>query len=126
MNKIIFGGMFLLGVSIYSYAGLAEPIVEKVADILIAKINADKDVAIEALKNASTITIDGEIYHHITIGERVVIISNSGGILLGDVNIGSITNIVDIKKDAVVLNSSDGLLVMGYDSENNRTIEKEK
>jgi len=113
MRKIIFGVILSLGLTMQSYAGVPEVIAGKVADILTAKINADKDVAIEALKNASTITIDGEVYNHITIGERVVMIGNSGVVLLGDINIGSVKNIVDIEKDAVVIGNV-GVIAGGH------------
>ena len=76
MNKIIFSGVALFGLTIYSYAELPEVIAGKVADILTAKINADKDVAIEALKNASTITIDGDVYFYTILSERMVVIKD--------------------------------------------------
>jgi hypothetical protein len=113
MKNFLLGAIISIGLTIQSYAGVPEVIAGKVADILTAKINADKDVAIEALKSASTITIDGEVYNHITIGERVVMIGNTGVVLLGDVNIGSIKNIVDIKKDAVVIGNV-GVIAGGH------------
>jgi hypothetical protein len=113
MKNFLLGAIISIGLTIQSYAGVPEVIAGKVADILTAKINADKDVAIEALKSASTITIDGEVYNHITIGERVVMIGNTGVVLLGNVNIGSIKNIVDIKKDAVVIGNV-GVIAGGH------------
>ena len=113
MRKIIFGAIVSLGLTMQSYAGVPEVIAGKVADILTAKINADKEVAIEALKSASTITIDGELYNHVTIGERVVMIGNTGVVLLGDISIGSVKNVVDIKQDAVVIGNV-GVIVGGH------------
>jgi len=113
MKKILLSVIVSLGLTVQSYAGVPEVIAGKVADILTAKINADKDVAIEALKSASTITIDGEVYNHVTIGERVIMIGNTGVVLLGDVSIGSIKNIVDIKKDAVVIGNV-GVIAGGH------------
>ena len=113
MRKIIFGTVVALGLTVQSHAGLPEVIASKVADIVTVKINADKEVAMEQLKSASKVTIDGQVYNYIEIGERVVLVGNSGVVLLGDVNIGSVTNIVDIKKDAVVIGNV-GVIVCGH------------
>ncbi|HIP26595.1 MAG TPA: hypothetical protein EYG80_02950 [Flavobacteriaceae bacterium] len=118
MNKVIFSGVVLCGLTVYSYAGLPEVIADKVADLLTTKINADKEVSIEALKNSLTITIDGELYNYVTINaynhvlsdERVVMVGNAGVVLLGDKNISSMKDIVDIKKKLSLL------VIMGFTS----------
>ena len=118
MKKILLSVIVSLGLTVQSYAGVPEVIAGKVADILTAKINADKDVAIEALKSASTITIDGELYNHVkiqsqtpSIGERIIMVGGTGVVFLVDINISNIKN-VDIKKDAVVIGNQ-GILVGG-------------
>ena len=125
MNKIIFSGVALFGLTICSYAGVPEVIAEKVANIITARINVDKEIVQEALRNASTITIDGELYNHVTIAKRVIMVGNAGVVLLGDINISSVTDITDIKRDAVILGNR-GFFVYHSQEETNKTIEKEK
>jgi len=111
MNRILFGMFVVLGLSTQSYA-MSDAIMNKVADILVTKINADKEVALKALASSPKITIDGEVFNHVTIGEDAVVIGNAGVLLLGDVEIGSITNIVELKKNSVVIGNA-GIVVGG-------------
>ncbi len=76
---------------------------DKVAEILVAKVNADKEVALEAVSSSPKITIDGDIFNKVTIGENVVLVGNGGIFLLGDIEIGSITNIVELRKNSIVI-----------------------
>ena len=102
MKKFLFSVLVVLGCASQSYA-LSGAIADKVAEVLVAKVNADKEVAIAAVKNSPKITIDGDIYNKVTIGEDVVLVGNAGIFLLGDIEIGSITNIVELKKNSIVI-----------------------
>ena len=102
MKKFLFGVVILLGLSVQSYA-LSDAVINKVGDILVAKVNADKEVALAAIRNSPKITIDGSVYNHVVIGENAVLIGNGGVLLLGDVEIGSITNEVELKANSWVI-----------------------
>ena len=102
MRKFILAIVVLVGFVSQSYA-LSGAVVEKIAEVLEAKINADKEVAIAAIKQSPTITIDGEVFNKVTIGEDVVLVGNAGIFLLGSIDVGSITNIVELRKNSVVI-----------------------
>ena len=102
MKNFLFGIVVLLGLSVQSYA-MSDALINKVGDILVAKINADKEVALAAIKNSPKITIDGKVYNHVVIGEDAVLIGNGGVLLLGDVEIGDITNEVELQKNSTVI-----------------------
>ncbi len=100
MKKFFFS-MLVIGFAAQHVLG--GTIADKVAEVLVAKIDADKEVALEAVKRAPKITIDGAIFNKVTIGEDVVLVGNAGIFLLGDIEIGSITNIVELRKNSIVI-----------------------
>ena len=102
MKKFLFGIILLFGLNVQSYA-MSDALLNKVADILVAKIEADKEVAIAAIQNSPKITIDGKVYNHVIIGEDAILIGNGGVLLLGDIDIGDIHNEVELRQNSLVI-----------------------
>ncbi len=102
MKRFFFSILVVIGFAAQLCAS-SDIIADKVAEILVAKVNADKETALEAVKNSPKITIDGDIFNKVTIGEDVILVGNAGIFLLGDIEVGSITNIVELRKNSVVI-----------------------
>jgi len=102
MKKFFFSMLVVIGFVSQLHAS-SGALSDKVAEILVAKVDADKEVALEAVKNSPKITIDGDIFNKVTIGENVILVGNAGIFLLGDIETGSITNIVELRKNSIVI-----------------------
>ena len=102
MKRLFFSVLVILSCTSQSYA-FSDAVVNKIAEVLVEKINADKEVAIAAIKQSPSITIDGKVFNKVTIGEDVLLVGNAGIFLLGEIEIGSITNIVELRKNSVVI-----------------------
>jgi len=76
INKAIFLVVVFLGLSINGYAEITKLLANKVFDELVAKLNADKDVALAAIEHSKKIEINGTVFHHVTLGEDSILIGN--------------------------------------------------
>lgn len=97
INKAIFLVVVFLGLSINGYAEITKLLANKVADKLVALINADKEVALAAIEHSKKIEINGTVFNHVTYGEDSILIGN-GRIMFFDTLIDKNLTLSDLDK----------------------------
>lgn len=83
INKAIFLVVVFLALSINGYAEITKLLANKVADELVTKLNADKDIALIAIEHSKKIEINGTIFNHVTLGEDSILIGNGRVRIMG-------------------------------------------
>lgn len=86
---------------------------EKVSDILVSKMNVDKEVIFEKIKNAKTFVVGDKVFYYIIVDEKTVMINHQGIVVLYDINIKDIKSESQLEENSVVIGNV-GVIVGGF------------